>query len=145
MPWKKEYYNEQVSLSSNYHRIPWLQKQLIVRDWEAFAPEMFHVYDPQYVIWQRELERFDINQETVLVGHSCGGGFLLRWLSEHPDVQIQKLVLVAPWIDVTVFLPEKNEFFDFTLDVGLSRESQVASISSKVMMIWRMCSKRLLI
>jgi predicted alpha/beta hydrolase family esterase len=100
MPYKEqEYYNASAPSPSNSHRIPWLQNQLLVRDREAFTPEMFHAYDPQYHIWQREFERFDINENTVLVGHSCGGGFLLRWLSEHPDVHIKKLVLVAPWID----------------------------------------------
>lgn len=30
----------------------------------------------------REFGRFEINTDTILVGHSCGGGFLLRWLSD---------------------------------------------------------------
>jgi alpha-beta hydrolase superfamily lysophospholipase len=40
-----------------------------------------------------EFERYDIFPETDLVGHSCGGGFFVRWLSKHLEVKVGNVVL----------------------------------------------------
>ena len=117
MPDKEEYYTADQPSPSNFCWLPWLQKQLVIRDIKADTPEMLHAYNPQYDIWKREFERFDITPETILVGHSCGGGFLVRWLSENKEAKVGKVVLVAPWLD-----PKKEEtgnFFDFEIDAEL--------------------------
>ncbi len=106
-PGKEEYYSDEYLSSSNFAWIPWLQKQLIIRDIKADTPEMPHAYEPQYELWQKEFERFDITSDTILVGHSCGGGFLVRWLSEN-KVEVGKVILVSPWID-----PDKENKYDF--------------------------------
>ena len=80
---------------------------------------MPEAHDPQYDKWKREFERFEINKESILIGHSCGGGFLVRWLSEN-SVKIDKLVLVAPWLD-----PNKEkaaDFFNFKIDKTLAQK-----------------------
>jgi len=107
-PGEEEYYSEEYPSSSNFAWIPWLQKQLIIKDIKADTPEMPHAYEPQYELWKTEFERFNITPETILVGHSCGGGFLVRWLSENKDVMVDKVILVSPWID-----PEKENKYDF--------------------------------
>ena len=117
MPDKEEYYSDKYPSASNFQWLPWLQKQLLMRDIFAVTPEMPRPYEPEYKTWKREFERHEVTSETVLVGHSCGGGFLVRWLSEHPDVKTGKVFLVAPWIN-----PDKNlktGFFDFTIDPSL--------------------------
>ena len=104
--------------ASNHHWLPWLQKQLIVRGYAAHTPEIPNACDPDYPTWQREFERYEITEETLLVGHSCGGGFLVRWLSEHPEVRVARMVLVAPWLD-----PERTrttDFFDFEIDSNMA-------------------------
>lgn len=110
-PGKKEYYSDEYPSSSNFAWIPWIQKQLIMNDIKADTPEMPYAYEPQYELWQKEFERFDITPDTILIGHSCGGGFLVRWLSEHANVQVGKVILVSPWID-----PEKENKYDFFRD-----------------------------
>lgn len=100
-PDKEEYYSETAPSPSNAHWLPWLQKQLIIRDIKADTPEVPYPYELDYATWAREFERFDVTPETVLVGHSCGGGFIVRWLCEHADVHVGKVVLVAPWTDPT--------------------------------------------
>lgn len=95
-PGEQEYYNPDFPAASNSHWIPWLQKQLMIRDIYAQTPEVPNSWKPDYATWCKEFERYDITPETVLVGHSCGGGFLVRWLSERPDVRVDKVVLVAP-------------------------------------------------
>jgi len=116
-PDKEEYYDPQYPTNSNNHWFPWLSKQLQINDIFAVAIEPPKPYAPRYDVWKKEFERFDITPETVLVGHSCGGGFLVRWLSENKDKKVGKVVLVAPWLN-----PENNpvsdtaDFFDFEID-----------------------------
>jgi predicted alpha/beta hydrolase family esterase len=113
-PGKAEFYDPAVPSPSNHHWLPWLAKQLIVRNIPAHTPEMPLAYAPDYPTWRRELERHDITPRTLFAAHSCGAGFLLRWLSEHPDVTVGRVVLVAPWLDPTG--RQAPGFFDFTLD-----------------------------
>ncbi len=110
---KEEYYNDTEQSLSNSHWFPWLQKQLLVNEIPTQTPEIPDAYKPDYQIWKKEFERFDVTDESMLVGHSCGGGFLFRWLSEN-NKQVYKLILVAPWLD-----PERSkttDFFEFKID-----------------------------
>ncbi len=110
---KDEYFSDEFPSLSNSHWFPWLQKQLLIRGVFAQTPEMPEAYKPQYALWKKEFERFDVDEETLLFGYSCGGGFLLRWLTKN-KVRAQKLVLVAPWLD-----PKRRktkDFFDFVID-----------------------------
>lgn len=117
-PDKEEYYNPAFPSASNSHWIPWLQKQLLINDIETYTPEVFRVYENNYNNWTREFERYGITSETMLIGHSCGGGFLVRWLSENRNKRVDKVILVAPWID-----PDReytSDFFDFEIDTNLT-------------------------
>jgi predicted alpha/beta hydrolase family esterase len=114
---RTEYYSPDYPTGSNSHWLPWLQKQLIMQDIHAVTPEMPFAFKPDYEIWKREVERFDIGPETMLVGHSCGAGFWVRYLSEHPDLRVGKVVLVAPWLDPNNI--KKTDFFDFEYDPDL--------------------------
>jgi predicted alpha/beta hydrolase family esterase len=116
-PGREEYYNCDIPSASNHHWLPWLAKQLLVRDIPAYTPEMPHAYAPDFPVWCREFERYEVNAGTLLVGHSCGAGFLVRWLSEHPEVRVNRVVLVAPWMDPNG--DRATGFFDFALDPGL--------------------------
>lgn len=110
---KAEYFSDEYPSLSNSHWLPWLQKQLLIRGILTQTPEMPKPYQSEYDQWKTQFEEYEINDETILIGHSCGGGFLLRWLSEN-KIKVNKLILVAPWLD-----PERKEttsFFDFTID-----------------------------
>lgn len=118
---KKEYFNENYPSLSNSHWLPWLQKQLLIQGFEAHTPEIPKAYKPNYEPWKRCLERYSIDSDTTLVGHSCGAGFLLRWLSENKK-EISKLILVAPWLD-----PEREkttDFFNFRIDPKISKRTK---------------------
>lgn len=116
---KDEFYSPKYPTPSNSHWFPWLTKQLMIRDIYTVAPEMPKSYYPQYKIWAKEFERFDINPQTVLVGHSCGGGFLIRWLSEHNSTKVGKVVLVAPWVGHDPDQDFDETFFQFEIDSDL--------------------------
>ncbi len=125
-PGKAEYYDSTIPSASNAHWFPWLQKQLLIKDIKANTPEVPKAYDPQWDLWVKEVERFKIGLDTILVGHSTGGGFWIRYLSEHPNLKVGKVVLVAPYLDV-----EKEsipEFFDFKLDENIPARTKGLTI-----------------
>lgn len=120
-PSKEEYFNPQSASQSNRHWLPWIQKQLILNGVLAQTPEMPEPYQPDYQKYCELFERFPINEETMLIGHSCGGGFLVRWLSEH-KVGVGKVVLVAPWLDPEGEL--KSDFFKFNIDSDIASRTK---------------------
>lgn len=117
MPSKEEYYNPESPSQSNKHWMPWIQRQLILKNILAQTPELPEPFDPKYESWSLIFDQFVINKDTMLIGHSCGAGFLLRWLSEH-KVSVGKVALVAPFLD-----PDhdevKSNLFDFAVDHDL--------------------------
>ncbi len=128
MPSKESHYNPEFPANSNAHWAPWLQRQLVLKDILAQTPEMPIPYNPVYEDWKRVLEYFPINENTILVGHSCGGGLILRYLSEN-NVKVGKVVLVAPWIDTEKELT--TGMFDFELDSDLvSKTNGITLFSS---------------
>ncbi|MBP6925490.1 MAG: alpha/beta hydrolase [Candidatus Pacebacteria bacterium] len=111
---------------SNAHWFPWVQKQLTRQDILCQALEMPQSYNPTYMEHERVLNQMEISNETILVGHSCGGGFLLRYLSEHPSLSPKKVILVAPWLDPEGYLKElspESDYFDFTIDPALTKRA----------------------
>ncbi len=120
MPDKEEYYSYTKPSSSNKHWLPWLQKELAVRDEISQALEMPKPYFPIYKDYVEVFEQMKISNETTLIGHSCGAGFLIRYLSENPNIKPKRVVLVAPWIDLENYLRDQGgTFFDFELDKDL--------------------------
>lgn len=117
-PSEEEYFNPTLPNESNRNWLPWLQKQLLIKGVKADTPEMPRAYDPDWETWCQEVERFEIGPETILAGHSCGGGFWVKYLSLHKDLRVGKVILVAPWMD-----PDSDEtkgfFENYTIDKHL--------------------------
>lgn len=122
-PEEQEYFDPSFPSPSNSGWFPWLQKQLSLQKGLCQAPEFPRAYDPVYAEWARIFERLEITKETTLVGHSCGGGFLLRFLSEHPDMAPARVFLIAPWLDPNKTLT--TDFFGFTIDPTLTDRTHV--------------------
>ena len=118
---REEYFSDDYPSLSNSHWLPWLQKQFLMQGMQAFTPEMPRAYAPEYSIWKSEFERYPVSEESILVGHSCGGGFLLRWLSES-KCRVCRLILVAPWLDPAG--RKCSEFFSFTIDPALAERME---------------------
>lgn len=117
-PSKKEYYNPEAPSLSNAHWIPWLQGQLLKNEITAATPEVPHSFNLDWNVWNREVERFEIGPKTILIGHSAGAGFFVKYLSIHQNLRVDKVILVAPWLD-----PDrehsKNFFDEFEIDSNL--------------------------
>jgi predicted alpha/beta hydrolase family esterase len=128
LPSKEGYYHSEWPSESNAHWFPWIQREILRKGTLCQALEMPHPYDPNYQEHAEVLDQMKISEETILVGHSCGGGFLLRYFSEHPELKPKKIVLVAPWLDLEGYLNEINPdttYFDFELDTQLAVRTQI--------------------
>lgn len=115
-PERENYFDPKADSQSNCHWIPWLQQQLNIQGVLTQTPEMPAPYDPDYQKWSAVFEQFTLDEETTLVGHSCGAGFLVKYLSER-HLQVGKVVLVAPWLD-----PQRNSttmFNELKIDAKL--------------------------
>jgi predicted alpha/beta hydrolase family esterase len=121
-----EFFDSTRPTASNDHWFPWLTKQLMVRGYKVDAPEMTQYDQSTYESWKREFERFDITPDTLLVGHSCGGGFLVRYLTEH-DIKVGRVILVAPWLGIKGTdlqdEPFDENFFAFTPERTLAAKT----------------------
>lgn len=116
-PDKEEHYDPKRPSNSEDHWFSWLKRQLILKDIHAVSIEPPFPFRPRYDEWKKEFERFDITPDTILVGHSCGGGFLVRYLCEHKDLKVGKVVLVAPWTNPDNYeISDTADFFDFEID-----------------------------
>ena len=121
MPSKEEYFNPANLSPSHNHWFSWLQRQLLLKGILAQTPEMPEPYEAHYDEWSAVLKQFHIDKDTMLIGHSLGGGFLVRWLSEN-DASVGRVVLVAPWLDPNKRL--KTSFFDFSLDKNVAKKTK---------------------
>jgi len=75
---------------------PWLKEQLEILEYQVMVPQFPtpENQDPKH--WFEVLNQYqdNFNEETVLIGHSCGGAFLLRVLEEI-QVKIKAAVFVS--------------------------------------------------
>ncbi len=101
MPPRAEYDDPRAPAPQDHHWLPWLAGCFEAYGIPAWRPAMPVPYAPSYTAWSRVFEERPVTAGTVAVGHSCGAGFLVRWLAAHPNVRIARLVVVAPWLDPT--------------------------------------------
>lgn len=128
MPSKQEYLADPTcSKQENQHWLQWIKKELSAKNISAEAPLMLIPYLPEYEAWKKVFETFPLTPETILIGHSCGGGFLVRYLSEN-DVHVGKVVLVAPWLDPRHVLD--TGFFDFEIDPTIVEKTRGITVFS---------------
>jgi len=85
---------------------PWLKKELESLDYKVIVPQFptpeNQTLDNWFEVFEKHRE--DYSQDTILIGHSLGGAFLLRVLERY-DVKIHAAYIVAAPIGV---LPIKN-------------------------------------
>ncbi|MEK9152936.1 MAG: aminoacetone oxidase family FAD-binding enzyme, partial [Patescibacteria group bacterium] len=112
------------------HWIPWTKKRLIAKGIKTETPQMPKPWQPEYGAFKKEFEKYPMSENTVLVGHSCGCAFLVRWLGESKR-KAAKLILVAPW----KIPPEDDElrkdFYTYPIDKTIaSRVREIVMFSA---------------
>ena len=78
------------------HWIPWTKKELEKNGIKTDTPLMPEPWEPNYEKFKEEFEKYNVNEDSILIGHSCGTAFLVKWLGKSKK-KIKKLILVAPW------------------------------------------------
>lgn len=73
----------------------WTKKRLEERGYQVTCPMIINPIDKPYEAWKNELDKEAITEDSILVGYSCGGYALLRYLAESGK-KIKKLIMIAP-------------------------------------------------
>lgn len=103
----------------------WTKKQLELQGISTDVPRMPDPWEPNYERFKKEFEKYPVNEETILIGHSCGGAFLVRWLGETKQ-RVDKLILVAPWKALPVGDLAREAFYNFSIEPSI--QSRVREI-----------------
>ncbi len=98
------------------HWIPWTKKQLIAKGISTETPLMPEPWEPDYEKFRKEFEKNKVTKDTILIGHSCGCAFLVRWLGD-TGKKINKLILVAPWKIPSNEI--KRRFYEYPIDITI--------------------------
>ncbi len=115
-PDKEEYFDDSMPKPHEAHWLPWLKNELEGRDIKTHIPIMPRPYEPDYEEWKKVFETYQITPETVLVGHSRGGGFLLRYLSEN-KITVEGFIMVAP--SITPNPGVVTGFSEYEIDINI--------------------------
>ncbi len=73
----------------------WIKGKIEEGGIKCEVPQMPTPWHPKYSEWKKVIEKLKINEDTILIGHSAGGAFLVRYLDENKK-KIYKLILVSP-------------------------------------------------
>lgn len=102
------------------HWKPWLKKELEKKGINVSNQLYPEDWLPDYTKWKKVFEKNKIDKKTILIGHSAGTAFLLRWLSENKK-KINKLILIAPSILKGGKYLGKSKLKDFEFDSSLKK------------------------
>lgn len=97
------------------HWIPHFNKKLSESGIQSETAELPEAWYPKYDKLKDAFEKYTINENTILIGHSGGTAFLVRWLGDSKR-KIAKLILVAPWKIAEKGDTLREELFAFTID-----------------------------
>ena len=97
------------------HWMPWAKRELEKKRIKTSMPLMPEPWKPDYENWKKEFEKQNIDENTILIGHSCGCAFLVRWIGDTKK-KIYKLILVAPWKIPDENSEIKKKFYNYKID-----------------------------
>lgn len=101
---------------------PWLRRQLS-SEYDVIIPTMPNKFNARYDEWKIWFEKFFafLNDGVILIGHSLGGAFLAKYLSENAfPVKIRAVMLVAAVYDKDT---DGNEMLSFSLPEQLNLQT----------------------
>jgi len=126
-PPQARYENPDMPKPHKANWLPWLGSELAKRGLHTVIPQFPRPYFPEYEAYSAEFNQYHVN-DGVVVAHSAGSEFILRWLSENRDVALRQLLLVAPWTDSG---NKYGEFSNYSLDENLAnRIGRITIINS---------------
>lgn len=97
------------------HWIPWIRHELNARNIKTQVPLLPEPWAPVYEKFKAEFEKYPVNESSILIGHSCGGAFLVRWLGDTKQ-KIDTLILVAPWKIADPDKAGRDAYYEYPID-----------------------------
>ena len=74
---------------------PWLKEQLEVQNKEVIVPQMpVGVGNQNFENWSNELDKLDINENTIIIAHSIAPVFVCKYLI-NKQKRVKKLIFVC--------------------------------------------------
>ena len=110
-----------VQRTHDKHWIPWVRKETEKLGISVDVPLMPFPWEADYHRWKNTFDKLDVNEKTILIGHSCGSAFLVRWLGETKR-KVRKLILVAPWkiaYGIGEELERRKRFYEYNIDSSI--------------------------
>ena len=112
------------------HWIGDVKKELMMRNVLTKSPIMPRAFEPNYEKYKFEISKYPINENTILIGHSCACSFLVRYLGDTKK-KIAKLILVAPMKIAKEGDIFKEAFYNFEIDKSIKeREKEIIIFTS---------------
>ena len=104
----------------------WTKKCLEEKGYSVTCPIIKDAWKARYEEWKDQLDKVDINENTIFVGHSAGGYAALRYLGESGK-KVKKVILVAPSVpgmdrDDCPLLPYEEEFYSYAITPKLNKQ-----------------------
>ena len=87
---------------------PWLKQQLEKQGHEVIIPEMPDTNYPKINEWVHVLENLEIDNNTILIGHSIGCLTILHYL-EKANTKVKACFFVAGWFNLKPLEDEESE------------------------------------
>lgn len=112
---------KQGGVENTRHWFPWLKKELQDKGISVSVELYPKDWNPNYLEWKKIFEKNIIDENTILVGHSAGCGFLLKWLNES-NKKVKKVIFVAPYLLRSKELPHLDSLVDFKLSLDIEKK-----------------------
>lgn len=112
--------NEETVTPKSERWMNWLAETLSRKGFHAIAPDLPTSWAPKYEEWKKEFEKYPVTENTLLIGHSCGAAFLVRWLLDTKK-KVRKLILVAPAKIPETETDTRQDLYQFELTSDASK------------------------
>ncbi len=109
---------------------PLLKEKLIEKGYYVQTPSMPSPDKPKYEEWKKVIDSLDIDENTILIGHSLGGGFIPRYLSDI-ERKIDKAFIVSPTsykFNIALDIEERKRLND-TVDKDFGKEFNIEKVN----------------
>lgn len=100
------------------HWIPSFNQKLTAAGIPSETASLPEAWYPNYENLKAAFEKNKIDENTILVGHSGGTAFLVRWLGDSKR-KISKLILVAPWKIAEKGDELRENLYNFPIDESI--------------------------
>jgi predicted alpha/beta hydrolase family esterase len=122
-PSSEEQYLTPGEMTYDKHWIPWIRNELVAKGVKVETPAMPEPWAPDYEKFKSEFSKYEVDEETILVGHSCGAAFLVRWLGDTKR-NVAMLILVAPWNTPDEDDQFRKMFYNYSIDQTIKSRVQ---------------------